>query len=46
MKIRVTLLDEIEAETMEEAYKLIIEWMRECAEMGDATAFKFEEVEE
>ena len=46
MKVRVTLLDEIEADTMEEVYAMMIEWMQVCAEMRDVTAFKFEPLED
>jgi len=42
MKVRVTLVDEIEVESMEKAYADILDWMAACVEYKDVTAFKFE----
>ena len=42
---RVQFVDEITAETEEDAYEVLLRYLRDCAEYGDATAFQFEEVE-
>ena len=42
---RVQFVDEITAETEEDAYNILLTYLRDCAEYGDATAFQFEEVE-
>lgn len=42
---RVQFVDEITAETEEDAYELLLTYLRDCAEYGDATAFNFEEIE-
>lgn len=42
---RVTFVDDITAKTEEGAYTILLNYLRDCAEYGDATAFQFEEVE-
>ena len=42
---RVQFVDEITAKTEEGAYIILLNYLRDCAEYGDATAFQFEEVE-
>ena len=42
---RVQFVDEITAKTEEDAYKILLNYLRDCAEYGDATAFQFEEIE-
>jgi len=42
---RVQFVDEITAETEEDAYEVLLRYLRDCAEYGDATAFQFEEIE-
>ena len=42
---RVQFVDEITAETEEDAYNVLLTYLRDCSEYGDATAFHFEEVE-
>ncbi len=42
---RVTFVDDITAKTEEGAYIILLNYLRDCAEYGDATAFQFEEVE-
>lgn len=41
MKYKVTFQDEIEAETLEDAFDIILDYMRDCANMKDVTAFTF-----
>lgn len=41
MKFVVKFNDEIEAETEEDAYDILLEFLRECVEFGDLTAFDF-----
>ena len=45
-KFKVSFVDEIEAETEEEAYHLLIVYLQEVVEFEDVTAFEFTEVEE
>ena len=42
---RVQFLDDISAETEEEAYAILLESLASMAQYQDATAFQFEEVE-
>ena len=42
---RVSFVDDISAKTEEGAYIILLNYLRDCAEYGDATAFQFEEVE-
>lgn len=42
---RVSFVDDITAETEEAAYLILLNYLRDCAEYGDATAFQFEEIE-
>jgi len=42
---RVQFVDEITAETEEDAYEILLRYLRDCGEYSDATAFNFEEVE-
>ena len=42
---RVQFLDDISAETEEEAYAILLESLASMAKYGDATAFQFQEVE-
>ena len=42
---RVQFLDDISAETEEEAYAILLESLASMAKYGDATAFEFQEVE-
>lgn len=37
----VTFTDEIEAETEQEAYHKLLEYLADCAQYGDVTAFDF-----
>lgn len=41
---RVQFLDDISAETEEEAYAILLESLASMAKYGDATAFQFEEI--
>lgn len=45
-KFKVTFEDEIEAATEQEAYRNIIDYMREVGEQEDVTAFDFEKIAE
>jgi len=46
-KFKVTFTDIIEGvENEEEAYDILLDYLDECAENGDVTAFDFEEVKE
>ena len=42
---RVQFLDDISAETEEDAYAILLESLASMAQYQDATAFQFEEVE-
>lgn len=42
---RVQFVDEITAETEEDAYEILLRYLSDCAEYKDATAFQFEEIE-
>ena len=42
---RVSFVDDISAKTEEDAYRIFLAYLRDCAEYEDATAFQFEEVE-
>jgi len=44
-KYKVTFVDEIKAETLEDAYDQLILYLSECAYHGDITTFKFEEID-
>jgi hypothetical protein len=41
MKYKVTFEDEIEADTPEEAYDILLDYLKDCSNLGDVTAFKF-----
>jgi hypothetical protein len=41
MKYKVSFHDEIEAETPEDAYDILLEYLKDCSNMGDVTGFKF-----
>lgn len=41
---KITFNDEIEANSEEEAYDKLLEWIKDCVEYGDVCAFDFEEV--
>ena len=43
-KYKVTFVDEIKAETLEDAYDQLILYLSECVYNGDITTFKFEEI--
>ena len=45
-KYKVTFVDEIKAETLEDAYDQLILYLSECAYNGDITTFKFEEIDD
>ena len=45
-KFRVTFTDEIEAETIEDAYQQILDYLAHTSYNGDVTAFDFEEIED
>jgi len=42
---RIQFVDEITAETEEDAYEILIRYLSDCGKYGDVTAFQFEEVE-
>ena len=42
---RVQFVDEITAETEEDAYEILLRYLSDCAEYKDVNAFQFEEVE-
>ena len=42
---KITFVDNITAETEEEAYNKLLRYLNSCAFYGDATAFNFEEEE-
>ena len=46
MKYKVTFQDEIEAETPEKAYEILLEYMKDCVNYGDVTGFQFVDEEE
>ena len=41
MKYKVSFQDEFEAETPEEAYKILLEYLKDCVEYEDVTGFCF-----
>jgi hypothetical protein len=43
-KFKVTFLDELEAETEEEAYDIFLGYLAECVKAGDVMAFDFKEI--
>lgn len=43
MKYKVTFQDEIEAETIEDAFDQLLEYLKDCVNMGDVTAFTFKD---
>ena len=42
-RFTVTFTDTQEAETEEDAYDSLIDYLRECVMLGDVTAFEFDE---
>ena len=45
ISFEISFEDIIQAETEEEAYDMLLDYLAECVQMGDVTAFKFEESE-
>lgn len=43
MQIEITFKDEVEAETMEEAYGTFLEYLSDCVNNGDVAAFQFKQ---
>jgi hypothetical protein len=41
MKYKVQFNDEIEANSPEEAYDMILEYLKDCVKFGDVTGFSF-----
>jgi hypothetical protein len=41
MKYKVTFQDEIDAETPEGAYEILLDYLKDCVNFGDVTSFKF-----
>jgi hypothetical protein len=44
-QFKITFVDNISAETEEEAYSKLLRYLDSCAFYGDATAFNFEQEE-
>jgi hypothetical protein len=44
-QLKITFVDNISAETEEEAYSKLLRYLDSCAFYGDATAFNFEQEE-
>lgn len=45
-KFKVKFIDYFEAETEEDCYKKLLDYLKECVEMEDVMAFEFNEVKE
>ena len=45
ISFEISFEDIIQAETEEEAYDMFLDYLAECVQMRDVTAFKFEEGE-
>ena len=45
-KFKITFVDEIEAESEEDAYGVLLKYLWECVEHSDVTAFDFKDIEE
>jgi hypothetical protein len=43
-KYKVTFVDEIEARSEEEAYAMLVEYLKDCGRFEDVSAFDFEEI--
>jgi hypothetical protein len=41
MKYKITFNDEIEAETLEDAFDQLLDYLKDCVNMEDVTAFTF-----
>lgn len=46
MKYKVTFLDMIEADSEEQAYDILLEYLNDCVTNADVTAFDFDQTEE
>jgi hypothetical protein len=42
-QFRVTFIDTVSANTEEEAYAILLDYLNDCARFKDATAFDFQE---
>jgi|LakMenEpi03Aug12_release.lakeMendotaPanAssembly.Ray.scaffolds.fasta_scaffold6816218_2 hypothetical protein len=43
-KFKITFVDEIEARSEEDAYAMMVEYLKDCGRFEDVSAFNFKEI--